>query len=155
MSKAKALIGLFILGIIGLLVVSVVNANLTGRQLDFYLLRETTNAAMLDAVDYGFYAQHGVIRMDSEKFVENFLRRFADGVDPSRYYQIDIYNINEAPPMVNIRIDSATNSAFRDVDIELTTTINAVLESINQSDIIVTNAINDDRMLGARPQDRR
>ena len=145
MSKAKALIGVIVLGVAALLIIGVVQANFSGRQLDFYLLRETTNAAMLDAQDEAFYRDHGVVRIDSEKFVENFLRRFAEGVDPNRDYRISIYDIHEAPPKVSIRIDSATSAAFRDADIQLTTTIDAVLETPNKTDIVVTNRINEGR----------
>lgn len=150
MSKAKALIGIIFLGVIALLLINVVNASLTGRTVDFYLVRETTNAAMLDAIDESFYAEFGVVRIDSEKFVENFLRRFANEADPSRDYDISFFNINEAPPMVSVQVNTRSNSvAAMDEGIEHTTTVDAILESLNTTDQLVFNAIWDDRRLGA------
>ena len=59
------------------------------------LLKDTTEAAMNDAIDYDFYADFGLVRMDKEKFAESFVRRFADGVDATRKYTIEIYDLNE------------------------------------------------------------
>ena len=42
------------------------------------LLKEVTEAAMWDAFDYASYKTNGEIRIDREKFVENFIRRYRD-----------------------------------------------------------------------------
>jgi len=151
MNKAMVLVGIILLGVIALMIINVVQANLSGSELDYYLLRETTHSAMLDSVDEEFYAQYGVARIDKEMFVESFLRRFADSVDASRDYQIRIYNMNESPPKVSIRIDSATNAAFKDTDIEITTTVDAILESINKTDVVATNKIENGVLGQAKP----
>lgn len=43
---------------------------------NYHLLKEATEGAMYDALDLAAYREDGVIRIDREKFVENFLRRF-------------------------------------------------------------------------------
>ena len=56
------------------------------------LLDESTQGAMYDALDLTAYRVDGVIRIDREKFVENFLRRFSENASLSRTYNIKIYD---------------------------------------------------------------
>ena len=51
---------------------------------NYTLLKETTEGAMIDAVDLAAYRNEGIIRIDREKFVENFLRRFAEDASLSK-----------------------------------------------------------------------
>ena len=74
--------GYFILSL-GMLILAVMLLiqNLTStNEEDFYLGREIMEAAMLDAVDYGTFRSTGELVMSKEKFVEVFIRRFADSV---------------------------------------------------------------------------
>ena len=51
MSKGVMAAGIIILGILTLLLVNIIQNYSSGSELDFYLLRDTTEAAMIDAVD--------------------------------------------------------------------------------------------------------
>ncbi|MCI5879795.1 MAG: DUF5411 family protein [Bacillales bacterium] len=97
---------------------------------DLTLLRESAKAAMYDAVDLAAYRKDGVIRIDREKFVENFVRRFADSA-ASATYEIEIYDVNELPPKVSIQVTSkVTGGAFgKNETYEITQTLDAILES--------------------------
>ena len=64
-------------------------------QQNYNLLRETTESAMYDAIDYNEYITTGNIKINAEKFVENFVRRFADNASLSNTYIIEIYDISE------------------------------------------------------------
>ena len=55
-------------------------------QHNYNLLKETTEAAMFDALDLAAYRKDGTIRIEEEKFVENFIRRFAENADLSNTY---------------------------------------------------------------------
>ena len=55
---------------------------------NYHLLKEATEAAMYDALDLASYKNEGVIRIDREKFVENFLRRFAESATLSNTYKV-------------------------------------------------------------------
>ena len=90
MSKGMVLVGIIILGVLTLAVVNIVQNYQTGNELDYYLLEETTEAAMLDAVDPSYYRISGIIRMDREKFLESFVRRFAENVNRDRNYKVRI-----------------------------------------------------------------
>ena len=51
---------------------------------NYHLLKETTEAAMYDAFDLAAYRVDRTIRIDREKFVENFVRRFAENASLAR-----------------------------------------------------------------------
>ncbi len=74
---------------------------------NYTLLKETTEGAMIDAFDMAYYRQTGNLRIDEEKFVENFLRRFAENVSLAKTYKIEIYDVNELPPKVSIKVSSS------------------------------------------------
>jgi len=78
---------------------------------NYTLLKETTESAMYDAFDLASYRASGIIRIDREKFVENFVRRFAEDATLSRSYTIKIYDVNELPPKVSVEVDSKTIGA--------------------------------------------
>ncbi len=73
---------------------------------NYNLLKETTEAAMIDAVDLIAYRETGTIRIDREKFVENFLRRFAEDASLTKTYVITFYDVNELPPKVSMKVGS-------------------------------------------------
>ncbi len=98
---------------------------------NYTLLKETTEAAMYDAFDLPTYHTTGEIRIDAEKFIENFYRRFAENANLSRTYKIDIVDINEEPPKVSVRVSSSLNSSITNeiISFDLTNTLDAILET--------------------------
>lgn len=139
MNKGILTVGIIMLSLMALLLINVINNASTGSELDYYLVKETAEAAMIDAVDVKYYRDNGQLRMDKEKFVESFLRRFADTVDNTRNYKIGFYDLNETPPKVSIKVDSSTVLSFEGADIDLSTSIDAILETKYESDQYVTN----------------
>lgn len=100
------------------------------------LLKEVTEAAMWDAVDYSSYKTNGVARIDREKFIENFLRRFAESAHTGRTYQIDFMDINESPPKASIRVSSSVSGSpaamlgdNQEFTFDIRNTIDAILET--------------------------
>ena len=74
---------------------------------NYYMLKEVTEASMGDAIDLGHYrTSDGEIKIIREKFVESFIRRFAESANLSRNYLIQIYDVNEIPPKVSIKVSS-------------------------------------------------
>ena len=130
MSKGMTIVGIIILGIIALLVINITQQFQNGNELDYYLLEETTEAAMLDAVDIAYYRESGgTLRMDREKFAESFLRRFAASINASRNYRIRIIDLNEIPPKVSVQVDSSTIATFDAETIGITNKLDAILET--------------------------
>ena len=96
------------------------------------LLKEVTEASMWDAFDYAGYAAYGVVRIDREKFVENFTRRYAESAQRSRDYRIDFYDVNEMPPKVSVKVTSQASGANgfdgEVTDVTLSNRLDAILE---------------------------
>lgn len=106
----------------------------TTNQQDYYLLREVTNAAMVDAVDFSYYRTYGEIKINREKFVENFVRRFGQAVSKNNSYKIDFYSLYENPPSVSIKVSSSTgdyNISGNTTNIDVINSIDAILEANN------------------------
>lgn len=108
MNKGMLTIGIILLSLIALLMVNVLTNFSTGGELDYYLVKETVDASLKDAIDNTYLRTCGTLRIDKEKFVESFLYRFADSVDATRSYDISFYDINEVPPKVSVIVNSET-----------------------------------------------
>lgn len=124
---------MFIIGI-GIISVSFIIffQNITSiDEQNYTLLRETTEAAMYDAVDLAAYRRDGTVRIDREKFVENFVRRFAEGAQLSQNYKIEIFDVNETPPKVSIRVSSnlASNVTNEIIEFDISNKLDAILET--------------------------
>lgn len=100
---------------------------------NYYLLKEVTEASMLDAVDVADYRITGQVSINREKFVEVFVRRFAESADLSNSYVIEIYDINEEPPKVSLLVKTKKNGVVttETVQFDITNRIDAILETIN------------------------
>lgn len=94
---------------------------------NYYSLKEITQDAMLDSVDQTAYKvgltdkevqnvdtidcvsnKPGTIRIVTEKFVENFARRYANTavIGPNYNYKIEFYEIQECPAKVSLKVTS-------------------------------------------------
>lgn len=120
---------------LGILAVGIIwfFANVTRTdQHNYNLLKETTEAAMFDALDLASYRKDGTVRIDEEKFVENFIRRFAQNAELSNeYYKIEIYDVNETPPKVSLKVSSSqeTTATGEVIDFKIVNNIDAILET--------------------------
>ncbi len=130
MSKGMLITGIILLGVLTLGVVNIVQNYQTGNELDYYLLEETTEAAMIDAVDLGYYRlSGGELRIDREKFLESFVRRFAQSVNRDRNYKIRVLDLNETPPKVSIQVGSSTVATFAGDEFDIVNKVDAILET--------------------------
>lgn len=141
MNKAMLTVGIILLSIIALGVINLIQNYTTGQELDYYLLKETTEAAMSDAVDLSYYREQSIIRMDKEKFAESFMKRFARSVDDRRSYEISFYDVNEIPPKASVEVKSATSKTFYKNDIDITTRLDMIVESNNKKDPLATKLV--------------
>ena len=121
---------LILLGIFVIVIMLLVSNVTTTNTQDYYLIKEVTEASLVDAVDLGYYRQSGELRINREMFVEYFLRRFAENVALSDY-RVDFYGLFEAPPKVSVKVTtkSATyNIAASDTSFDITNKIDAILD---------------------------
>ena len=99
---------------------------------NYYLLKETTEAAMVDAVDMVDYRVNNIISINREKFIESFVRRFSESADLSNTYTIEIYDVNENPPKVSLRVKTVKNGvvANEQVTFGLNNQLDAIIEDL-------------------------
>lgn len=118
------------MGILGIFLINLFGQIVVKNEQDYYLLKEVTKAAMIDAVDRTAYrvgighdgvkgeyeafkdSMHcptgipGQTRIIKEVFVESFVRRFSEGAFLNRKYKIVFHDIDECPPKVSVSIVS-------------------------------------------------
>ena len=122
---------LVVLGIFVIVILMLVNSTTTSNTQDYYLMKEVTEAAMLDAVDYGYYREYGELKINREKFVENFLRRFSENVSIGSTYTIDFYDLYESPPKVSVKVTSKSQTfsiGGSASDFDIVNRLDAILE---------------------------
>ena len=120
------LLGVFV--VIIMLLIQNVTSNSTE---DYYTVKQISEAAMIDAVDYAYYREFGELKINKEKFMESFLRRFADTASLGTKYRIVFTEIYEAPPKISVEIISDTESFVIGNDsttFDMSSRIDAILE---------------------------
>lgn len=125
-----------ILGIVGIFLINMFGKITVTNEESYYLLKEVTEAAMVDALDKKAYligvgydgvtsssdpdSMHcevnkpGTIRIIKEKFVESFVRRFADSAWANTDYVISFDDIDECPPKVTVTITAKQKNNWID-----------------------------------------
>lgn len=153
-----------IIGILGIVIINIFGNVIMSNEQNYYLLKEITEAAMIDAVDLRAIregvgwdgvtedtdpeAMHcsegipGTIRIIKQKFVESFVRRFANNAQLNRNYKIVIHDIDECPPKVSVTLIATQEFSFIsffegmgsgeakfETEADIKNTITAILES--------------------------
>ena len=125
--------GTFIIGA-GVLIIALIffmqQVTNTSEQ-NYTLIKETTEAAMKDSFDYATYMKNGSIRINREVFVESFVRRFSQNASLSNTYVIEIYDVNEYPPKVSLKVKTKEGKfiANEEVTFDITNKIDAIYET--------------------------
>lgn len=122
---------LIVLGIFVVVIMLLIQNVTSNNTFDEYTIKQISEAAMVDAVDYNYYRNYGEIKINKEKFMENFLRRFAEVASVTTNYEITFTGIYEAPPKVSVEINSSTGSFVVGTSSEkfdMATRIDAILE---------------------------
>ena len=78
----------------------------------------------------------GEVKLNSDVFVESFLRRFAENVNNNKSYRVTIQEVIEYPPKVSVRIDTydtynsmgSTTLEFKEGDFNIRNQIDAIFE---------------------------
>ena len=125
--------GLVSLGLAILAVLMLTQRISTSSEEDFYLGREVLASSMIDAVDYGTFRNTGELVMIKEKFVEIFLRRFAESVSGNKSYKVDFYDVREYQPKAYVRIRTGSGSTAIGSDsfeVSVDTLLSGVLETV-------------------------
>ncbi len=132
MKWSFASVGLIVLGLVGLSIIILFQNITTNNENDYYLLKEVTEASMIDAIDMDYYRESGELKIIKDKFVESFTRRFAEStVFASSEYTINYFDIMEEPPKVTVSINTGIGeyTIYQDTsDYHVANTLSAILE---------------------------
>ena len=123
---------LIVLGVFIIVVLLLVQNYTSTNSQDFYLVKEIAEAAMEDALDYGYYRAYGEAKINKEKFYESFIRRFSEEASLSTTYDIEFTEVFEAPPKIGVKVSSKSNtfSVFGDSEsFDIVHKLDAILES--------------------------
>lgn len=130
-----------ILGLIGIVLANNFTSITTINEQNYHLVEEVTEAAMYDSIDLAYYRYYQTdedkanyhdnvdnVRIIEEKFVENFIRRYAESANFNKTYKIEIYDIQEYPPKVSLLVGSNSELVFSDDGFDIENNIDAILE---------------------------
>ena len=123
------------LGIIIMAVVIVITDLTKTREQNYYMIKEANEAAMLESVDYAYYRRYGVLRINAERYMENFIRRFSEMITINKRVKIGFYDIYESPPKVTVTVAMGANqfiSTFGDMNFEIENRIDSILEMVHK-----------------------
>lgn len=130
-------VGLIVFGLIGLTIIMLFEQITTSNENDYYLLKEITNAAMIDSIDFAYYRETGDLKIVREKFVENFTRRYSEStLFIGTKYTIFFYDIMEEPPKATILIDTGLGQyrIFDDTsDYNVQNNLTGILEYVSKT----------------------
>ncbi len=121
------------LGVIIVIIMLLIQRMSTTTEENYYLTKEIVESSMIDAVDYGTFRNTGKLVMSEQKFVEVFLRRFAESVTNNKTYEVSFYDIYEEPPKVTVKIRTKagnTEIGGETFDVNLDTQLSGILETI-------------------------
>lgn len=127
---------LIVLGVFITIVMMLISNVTTSDTQDYYLVKEITEASMFDAVDLATYRSSGVLKINKEKFVESFLRRFSENVTLTKTYTIEFYDLMEEPPKVSVQVKSSTGKfiiAGDSKSFDIVNRVDGILELPNDS----------------------
>lgn len=140
-------VGLIVFGLIGLTIIILFQNITTNNENDYYLLKEVTEASMIDAINMDYYRQTGELKIIKNKFVESFTRRFAEStVFASSNYTINYFDIMETPPKATVSINTGIGeyTIYQDTsDYHVANTLSAILEYYGEEESTIgENRIN-------------
>lgn len=125
---------LVVLGVFIIVVLLLVQSLTSSNSQDYYLVKDITEAAMVDAIDYAYYLQYGEVKINKETFAKSFLSRFAEEASINTVYTVTITEIYEAPPKVSVKVASKSSSfgiETSDETFDIINKVDAILESKN------------------------
>lgn len=120
-----------VLGLIMIAVVMLITDMTTTSEQDYHMIKEISEAAMMESVDYAYYRKYGDLRITEEKFMENFLRRYADVVTINKTVTVGFYDLYATPPKITVEVSTRSSQLvvnFGDMSFDITNKLDAILE---------------------------
>ncbi len=122
---------LVILGVFIVVVMLLVQNLTTGNTQSYTLIKEISEAAMVESVDYAYYSSYGELKINKETFMLAFARRLSEATNNSTDYKIEFYEIYEAPPKISVKVSSKSdtfNVAGDSTTFDIVDQVDAIIE---------------------------
>jgi hypothetical protein len=122
---------LIVLGVFVVVIMLLIQNVTSNNTLDSYTVKQIAESSMVDAVDYAYYREYGELKINREKFIESFLRRFAEVANVTTKYKVLFTGIYEAPPKVSVEITSSTGKfviARDSTEFDMSSRVNSIIE---------------------------
>lgn len=111
MKYAYLSFGLIFVGMLGLAFITFFQNVTINNESEYYVLKESVEAAMYESIDMSYYIQTGKLKIIEQKFVANCTRRFYESIEGNGdSYSLAFYDIMEKPPKVSVVATSKTDS---------------------------------------------
>lgn len=126
-----------VLGLTIMVVVVLITDMTTTSEQDYYMIKEISSAAMIESVDYSYYRNHGELRINAEKFMENFIRRFSEVITINKTIKVDFYDLYEVPPKVSVEVSTSSTQYivdYGDMSFNVVNRLDAILEMYEKDD---------------------
>ncbi|MCI8498317.1 MAG: hypothetical protein HFG33_02850 [Bacilli bacterium] len=126
-----------VLGLIMIAVIILITDMTTTHEQNYFMLKEISEASMIESVDYAYYRRYGELRINSEKFMENFIRRYSDVVSINKTSVITFYDIYESPPKATVEVRSRSSQMvinFGNMSFDVTNRLDSILEMYSTTD---------------------
>lgn len=124
---------MIVLGLMVIGVIMLVTDMTTSSEQNYYMTKQIAKTSMEEAIDYAYYMNTGQIRISSEKFMENFIRRYAEIITINKTTKINFYDIYEMPPKVTVEISTTSSRLIYGNDsqmlVPVVNKISAILET--------------------------
>ena len=125
-----------VLGLIVMTSIILVTDLTVTNEENYFMTKQISEASMIEAIDYAYFKKYGELRISSEKYMENFIRRYAEIVTINKETTINFYDIYEVPPKVTVEISTrTTQQIFKDTqvtNVALKNRLNSILEMVEK-----------------------
>ncbi len=123
-----------VLGMIMIAVIMLLTDMTTTTEQNYHMIKEISEASMFESVDYAYYRKYGDLRINSEKFMESFLRRYSEVVTINKTSVVSFYDIYEAPPKITVEVKTSASQIFTQnvgATVDINNRLDAILEMYN------------------------
>lgn len=101
---------------------------------NYYMIKQISEASMYEAVDYAYLKKYGELRISSEKYMENFIRRYSEVITINKTTKISFYDIYEIPPKVTVELSTYSDQRITMEtaagDMSIKNRLNGILEEV-------------------------
>lgn len=125
---------IIVLGLIVMTAIILVTDMTITSEENYYMVKQISEASMFESVDYAYLKKYGELRISSEKYMENFIRRYAEVITLNKTTKISFYDLYEIPPKVTVEVSTLTTQKITmeadSSDISVKNRINGILELV-------------------------